>query len=446
MFFRKGLFILGHQCGDTSFYPLYKKLVRNQWKPYNELKQEQEKQLRHLIDFVYKNVPYYRNLFKNLGLLPRDVRNIEDLEKIPILTKDIIKENWDDFKPSNISSMKYNREATGGSTGMPLQYRLSKHDRFLAGAVLYRGWGYGGFELGDKMVIFAGSSLDIRMNKSFLATKVHEIIRNIRKISSFDMGEHEMQEYAGVLDSFQPRFIRGTASSIYFFARWLEENRVSVPSPDGVFTTGEKLFSHMRETIADVFDCDVYDTYGLSDGGVSAFECSEHSGLHIDTERGIMEVVDGNGLAVEQGAGRILATSLYNYAMPFIRYVTGDEGYLLDESCTCGRAYRSLREVLGRQQEMLITPDGRHVHSSFIPIVIKEVPHVREFQVRQKEVDRLVFYIVPEPEFDENDLKSVREAIWMQSSGWEVDFRFVDAIERSRSGKYKFVMNEVSHV
>lgn len=443
--FHKGLFILAHQCGDTSFYPVYKKLVSNQRKSYDELKREQEKQLRHLIEFSYENVPYYRNLFKSLGLLPRDIQTIEDLEKLPILTKDIIKKHWEEFKPANLSSMKYYNRATGGSTGTPMHYRLSKHDRFLSGALLYRGWGYGGYELGDKMVFLAGSSLDIG-TKSSLTTKVHEIARNIRKLSSFDMGEHEMQGYAGVLNSFEPRFINGYASSIYFFARWLEENRVSVPSPDGVFTTAEKLFPHMRKTIEDVFDCNVYDTYGLNDGGISAYECPEHAGLHIDTERSIMEVVCDDGLTVEEGEGQILATSLYNYAMPFIRYSTGDIGTMLDSQCACGRGYRLLKEVLGRQQEMLITPEGKHIHGEYITHIFWEIPHVKEFQVVQKDINQLTFNIVPDDDFDESQLDRIREVVARRSPGWNIEFKFVDAIDRGRAGKYKFIINEISHV
>jgi phenylacetate-CoA ligase len=443
--FHKELFILAHQCGDASFYSTYKNLVRNQWKPYNDLKNDQEKQLKHLIEFAYENVPYYRNLFKDLDILPKDVQTIEDLEKLPILTKDTVKEHWEEFKPVNLSSMKYYNWATGGSTGTPLQYRLSKHDRFLSGALLYRGWGYSGFELGDKMVFLAGSSLDIG-TKSNLITRIHEVARNIRKLSSFDMGGHEMLEYAGVLNAFEPRFINGYASSVYFFARWLEENQISVPSPKGIFTTAEKLFPHMRTTIESIFNCDVYDTYGLNDGGISAFECPEHAGLHIDTERSIMEVVDGGGCAVEQGEGQILATSLHNYAMPFIRYATGDEGFLLDEPCACGRGYPLLKEVLGRQQEMLITPEGKHIHGSLISIAIKKIPHVKEFQIRQTAVDRLVFSIVPESGFNEAGLEHVRETILLRSPKWKVDFKLVDAIDRTRAGKYKFVINEISHV
>lgn len=153
----KGLFIVAHQCGDLSFFSTYKELVKNQWKPTEELKSDQEKHLRHLIKFAYENVPYYRRLFQQLKILPEDIQRIEDLEKLPVLTKDIIKEHWEEFKPVNLSSMKYYEWSTGGSTGTPFRYRLEKFDRFLGGAMLYRGWGYAGYELGDRMVFLAGA-------------------------------------------------------------------------------------------------------------------------------------------------------------------------------------------------------------------------------------------------------------------------------------------------
>ncbi|KUG20127.1 capsular polysaccharide biosynthesis protein [hydrocarbon metagenome] len=442
---RKGIFILAHQCGDPSFYSVYNKTVRNQWKPYDELKHDQEKQLKHLIGFAYEFVPYYRNLFQSLGVSPKDVRTIEDLEKLPILTKDIIKEHWEEFKPTNLSSIKHYQRATGGSTGTPLQYRLSKNDRFLGGALLYRGWGYGGFKLGNKMVILAGSSLDVGAKPS-LVTKIHEISRSLKKLSSFDMGESEMREYAGVLKSFKPRFISGYASSLYFFARWLEENQVTVPSPVAVFATAEKLFPHMRKTIGEVFDCDVYDTYGLNDGGVTAFECPEHIGLHVDTERSIMEVVDGDGHQLECGEGRILATSLHNYAMPFIRYACDDEGGITDETCECGRGYPLLKEIVGRTTDVLVTPDGKNIHGWFFLYIFWDYgTGIKEYQVIQKTPERIVVNIVPEDGFDEKQLDRVRDIVSRRSPGWDLEFEYVDTIERTGAGKYKFVINEVCH-
>ena len=93
----KNLFILAHQLGDRKFYSTYKKLIQNQWKSYEQLKEEQEKQLRVMINFAYKNVPYYHKLFDDLKLSPDAIKRVEDLEKLPILTKEIIKQNWDDF-------------------------------------------------------------------------------------------------------------------------------------------------------------------------------------------------------------------------------------------------------------------------------------------------------------------------------------------------------------
>ncbi|KQC11982.1 MAG: capsular biosynthesis protein [Candidatus Cloacimonas sp. SDB] len=440
--FRKGLFILAHQCGDPSFYPTYKKLIRNQWRSYDELKRDQEKKLRHLIEFSYEKVPYYRNLFNGLKLSPGDIRTIEDLQKLPILAKEIIKKHWDELKPLNLASMNYYKRATGGSTGTPMQYRLSKNDRFLGGALLYRGWGYGGFELGDKMVFLAGSSLDVG-KKSFLSVKVHETARNIRKLSSFDMGEGEMREYSQRINSFKPKFIRGYALSIYFFARWLEENQISIPSPEGVFTTAEKLFPHMRKTIGDVFDCNVYDNYGLNDGGISAYECPEHTGLHIDTERSILEVVDGDGLAVDSGEGQILATSLNNYAMPFIRYATGDEAVITEDFCGCGRGSRLLEQIIGRSVDFLITPEGKYIHGWFFLYIFWDYGQgIKEYQVIQEDLEKIVVKIVPD-DFDEKQLDRIREIVAKKSPGWHIEFKYVDTIERTGAGKYKFIINKL---
>lgn len=113
MVLNKQLFIFAHQVGDRNFYPAYKRLVQNQWKSYEELKEEQEKKLRYMVNFAYKNVSYYHKLFDVLNICPDDIKKVEDLEKLPILTKDIIKRNWEDFKPTNLNKMRYYEQATG---------------------------------------------------------------------------------------------------------------------------------------------------------------------------------------------------------------------------------------------------------------------------------------------------------------------------------------------
>ena len=441
----KQLFILAHEVGCSSFYSDYQQCVKNQWKPYKELKEEQEKQLRHIILYSYENVPYYHNLFKSLKLQPSDIRGIEDLEKLPLLTKDTIRQHWEDFKPRNLSGLKYYEMATGGSTGTPFSYRLSKHNRFVFGALLYRGWGYGGYDLGDKMVFLAGSSLDVG-TKSRLATCIHETARNLRKLSSFDMGEVEMREYVRTINSFKPKFIRGYASSIYFFAKWIEENDLSIYHPVAVFTTAEKLFTNMRMKISDVFGCEVYDGYGMTDGGISAYECPEHSGLHIDTELGITEVVGPDGVHIEQGDGKILATNLHNYALPFIRYDTGDDATVIEDFCECGRGHKLLKEVIGRTVDILVTPEGKSVHGWFFLYIFWEnCKGIKEYQVVQKTRNEIIIKLVIDNNFNDAQLERIKQIISSKSKSWIVKFQFVNEIERTRAGKYKFIINEVKN-
>jgi len=443
--FRRSLFVLAHTIGDPSFYAAFRRVQANQQRPYEELKIEQEKQLRSLIAYVYDQVPYYRTLFRELNLQPKDICTVEDLEKLPILTKEIIKANWEALKPASLPSQKYDSRATGGTTGTPMQYRVSHHDRCLAAALLYRGWGYGGYELGDRMVFLAGSSLDVG-TKPWLIRKGHEITRNLRKLSSFDMADAEMRQYADLLNSFEPRFMRGYASSIYFFARWLDQNDVAAPTLRAVFTTAERLYPNMRKRIGEVFGCDVYDTYGLNDGGVTAFECAEHSGLHIDTDRSIMEVVDSDHRQIARGHGEILATSLHNFAMPFIRYSTDDLATVVDDECGCGRHTRLLEEVVGRSVDMFVTPEGKNVHGWFFLLIFWEHGHgIKEYQLVQTAIDTIIIRIVPDHEFDPNEIETIRKIISSKSPGWDIQIEIVEAIDRTRAGKFKFIINEMIH-
>ena len=441
--FNKQLFILTHQIGNLSFYPTYKHLIRNQWKPLIELKGKQDNQLRYMVQYCNDNVPYYHSLFKSLGIRPENIKTVDDLQKLPILTKKTIKENWDALKPVNLNHIRYLEQATGGSTGTPMKYRISSNDRFLGGALMYRGWGYGGYQLGDKMVFLAGSSLDVG-TKSQLTTKAHEIARNLRKLSSFNMGDKEMRSYANLITKWKPQFIRGYPSSISQFCEWLEDERIILPSPKAVFTTSEKNYPNMRDKISAYFNAPVLDGYGLNDGGVSAYECGEHSGLHIDMERSVMELVDQAGNIIESGEGTILATSLHNFAMPFLRYDTGDLATLAGETCTCGRAYPLLSEIVGRSVDVLVTPEGTKVHGWFFLMIFWEHGEgIREYQVVQETIDEIQINIVKDDGFNEEQLKKISQIILSKSPNWRISFNFVDEIKKTGAGKFKFIINEL---
>ncbi|HUL62028.1 MAG TPA: phenylacetate--CoA ligase family protein [Methanocella sp.] len=435
-------FVAAHEAAHLGFYPDYRRLKRNERRPREALEAEQQSALRQMLLYADENVPYYRRLFRRVGFDPAAFRSVEELQRLPIMTKETVRQHYAELVSLRIGRMPHLEESTGGSTGTPMKYLISQRDRMLAGALLYRGWGYAGYRLGDRMVILAGSSLGVTAKK-VVATAAHELFRNIRKLSTLSMGEREMRSYAAIINEFRPVFVRGYASSVYAFARWARDNDVPLHQPRAAFTTSEKLYPRMRDTIRDAFGCDVFDGYGLYDGGLSAFECPEHSGMHVDTERSLLEVVDADGRPLGEGRGRIIATNLQNFAMPLIRYDTNDVGRIVADACPCGRPYRLLAEVCGRSGDILYTPEGKAVHSLLFAYIFDELPWVTEYQVVQERLDRITIRLRPAPGFDESRLDDVRAKIRRHSGAWNVDFRIVDRIEKTQAGKYKYIINNM---
>jgi phenylacetate-CoA ligase len=163
-------------------------------------------------------------------------------------------------------------------------------------------------------------------------------------------------------------------------------------------------------------------------------------------ERSLMEVVDEGFNQVEDGEGKILATSLFNYAMPFIRYDTGDLGVLSSEKCPCGRPFPLLKELHGRSVDVFITPEGNRVHGWFFLYIFWEFDRgIVQYQVVQETVKTIVIYLIVDDEFDDSQLDQIREIIKEKSRNWSIEYRFVDEIPSTKSGKHKFIISKLEH-
>jgi phenylacetate-CoA ligase len=419
----------------------YHKFLDTQWWPYDKLKEAQNKQLRCLLSFVNNNIPYYKNFFQIKGInLDEGGKNI-DLEKIPILNKKIIKDNYDLFFPVSINKMNYSKGSTGGSTGEPLKYFMSKEDKEIGIALLHRGWNYGGYKPGEKMAIIAGSSL-IPSTSSFLKKWFISQFRNIRYYSSYGLSEKNLVNMIKNLNQFRPKYIRGYASSIYTLASFIKNYNFKLNfSPRAIFTTAEKLYTTNRKTIEEVFDTEVFDNYGLNDGGVSAYECKEHCGMHIDMERSILEVVDENNKQVVGRPGRILATSLYNFVFPFIRYETGDIGIVENRYCSCGRELPILKEIIGRTTDV-IKINGRIIGSPVLTVLFGKFD-IEQYQIIQEKENSLVCKIVRGKTFNKEDELFIKKSLISHVGSFELIFQYVDSIIPDQDNKYKFIINKV---
>ncbi len=441
MGFRKNIFIITHNLYDKRFNKLYDYFLDNQWQSYEVLMQQQEEQLNIIARYAFNNVEYYHNLFIDYGINEKHFGFI-DLKKLPVLTKDIINNNYDKFIPKNLDQIRHINGSTGGTTGTPMRYRISKEHRLRAGVLLYCGWNIGGYELSDSMVMMGGASIASKSKIKFV-NFLNEISRNIKKISSFDMSDLEMEEYLNVINDFKPKFIRGYPSSIFFFAKWIRNNNRKHWNPKAILTTSEKLHPEMRKVISEVFNCCVFDGYGLNDGGVQAFECNNHNGMHITTENAITELKGDNGEYLIEGEGQIIATSLFNYAFPFFRYDTGDRAIISNKRCACGRQTKLIEEMVGRSVDVFKTPAGKYIHGWFFLYIFWKYDNgINKYQVIQKSLDLIQIKLVIGNSFKQELINDIKRVVYERAPEWKLQFEFVNDIEPTKNGKFKFIINE----
>lgn len=439
----KCIFKTGYLLKRPKIIRYYNEFKESQWKSFEWLKNQQEIQLKNLINFVYRNVPYYSKLFNRIDITPSDINTIEDLERIPILTKQIIKVNWQDFIPKNIDQIKYINGSTGGSTGAPLKYRMSIEDYERGIALLYRGLGCGGYKLGDKIAVIAGSSL-IPTTKSGAKRKIQDFFLKARHYSSFEMSEENLFKYFYDINNWKPDFFRGYASSLYFFARFIKDKNLKLNfQPKAIFTTAEKLFDKQRILIEEIFKAKIFDNYGLNDGGISAFECKEHCGLHVGTERAILEIIDNNKQIINQ-EGKILATSLYNYALPFIRYDTGDLGIISASECSCGRKTPLVKKIIGRTTEFLKL--NNVVIGSPVLTVLMGKFDIKQYQIIQNGPSSIICKIIRGKTFKIEDENFIKKSFCSHVGEINIKLNYVDSILPTKAGKHKFIINNLEEV
>jgi phenylacetate-CoA ligase len=418
-------------------------LEKNQWLSKNELKELQWKKLELLLDYVYKNIPYYTQLFNELGLKPKDIQDPGDFRKIPILTKETIR-NKSDMMISIDPSRKGIAANTGGSTGETLYfYKDLKADAYKK-ANLIRLNRWCGIDLGDKEVAFWGTPFDVGRAKRVIK-KIKEYMKNIIYFSTFDMTEKTMLRYAKTIQKFKPSLLRGYPSALFTFTNFLKKNNIIDIKPKAVISTGEKTFPFQRELMEEVFGREVYERYGSNEFGNLAHECAEHKGLHLIIDLYYVEVMKDNSPAEKGEIGEIIVTDLHNYFMPFLRYRIGDLGVLSDTQCKCGRGFPVMEGVEGRSFDMIVTPSGKTLGGFFWTFISRAVPGIRQFQIVQREKSSIDFKIVPDKTFTIESQQLLKKEIEKKAGkSFKVNFKILDKIPLTPSGKFRFIMSEIS--
>jgi len=436
----KILFEIGYLLKRPAVLKYYKSFMYQENLHYEFRLENQWKQVKRMIEYAYDHITYYKNLFESLNITPNDIRSTEDFQKIPILTKDIIKRNLNDFFPKNMHTIKTVSSSTGGSTGQPLKYWMTSDDYSMGVALLYRGFGMGGYKLGDKMAVVAGGSL-LPNNRNVIKQKIYDYFLNQRHFSSFDLSDVVIEEIILELNKWKPKYLRGYSSSLYILARNILKYRLHLSFElQAIFSTAEKLLSHQRLIIEKAFQAPVFDGYGLNDGGLSAFECKFHSGMHVDMERAYCEVVDDQGKSVDGKQGKIIATSLYNYSFPFIRYDTGDRGTVIFQECSCGRKGKVITSIEGRSTDV-IEMNGKKIGSPVFTVLFGKFD-IEQYQIIQKQDDCLIIKIVKGPEFSNQNEEYISKVVRSHVGDVKIIYNYCDTIIPYNGAKHKFIVRE----
>jgi len=420
-----------------------KKLRKSQYWKREDIEKDQKLKLRNIVKHSYENVPYYHDVFKSLGLKPDNIQGSADLRKLPLLTKDIIRNTLDELT----SSIQYEDSVnmrTGGSTGTPMKFIVNRSMQVHGQAANLRGFEWCGYEFGDKCAYLWGSSFDMSKTKSARG-KITNIFHNRLMLNAFDLSDEKMKIYATEIKKFKPKVLRGYASALHTFSNFVQNNNIQGIKPLAIVTTAENLFDFQRRNIEETFNCKIFDAYGSRETSLIAHECEARDGYHISDENSIVEFLDKNNEPVAPGeSGRIVITDLHNMVMPWIRYEIGDMGTPTDEKCSCGRTLSMMKSIDGRVHDMFITPDGRRIPGEFFPHLFKDVDGITEYRLTQKSREKIVVEIVKSKKFKDADvqylLKHMKEYL-----GEKVEFEFVylDRIEWPESGKRRFTVSEV---
>jgi phenylacetate-coenzyme A ligase PaaK-like adenylate-forming protein len=413
-------------------------LLASQYFSESELAELQNEKVRLLVSHCYENVPYYAQMLRQLKLTPSDFRGVEDLAKLPLLDKETVHRMPESFHAQNYCNAPLEVVSTSGTTGTTLRIKVDVEGRRKNYAFFSRLKAWAGVKPSARSATFAGRTIvpAAAQRPPFWR---YSLLTNTLLFSSYHLSEKHIPAYVEKLREWDPELIDSYPSSIHALARYASDHNVPGPRPQAVITSSETLMQEPRELISRVFKTKVFDQYGSAEQACFISDC-EHGNYHVHSEFGVAEFLP---LGSPGGASRLVATGFTNWAMPLLRYDTGDLVIPSARVCICGRKFKVVDQIIGRMDDLVITPDGRRVGR--LDPVFKGLETIRRAQIIQETLERIRVRIVPGKGFLPAHQDSVREELKKRlGDNLVYVFEIAEDIPVGAGGKFRAVISKVA--
>jgi phenylacetate-CoA ligase len=428
----------------------YKELQAHQWNTLKENRNLQRIKLFKLIQYASQNIPYYQRVIQEHQISFSEDTIFTDLKKLPLLTKEIIRNNFDQLYKFRDNT--YYRNSSGGSTGEPVIFYQDR-DYFtwgLATKILFDEWA--GRKIGEPMVKLWGSLRDVLRGGQGFRGYLQQQLYGVTILGSSRMSNKDKYQYVQRINQIKPCLILTSPNAINELACFIKDHHLSVYSPSVIMTSGGVLFPEIRARIKEVFYTALFNRYGSQEVGDIACNCAQSEGLHLIPNIHYLEIVDDEGKEVKPGEiGNIIITLLTNYTMPLIRYQIGDLGILSKKNSHCGHGWPLLEKVVGRINSSFKNRFGDYITIGVIFPLFYFQGNIQQFQIIQETVDSILINLVlidkTKLKDMENDFQEINQKICkIMGHKTTIQYNILDEIEPSPSGKYLYIFSKVKKV
>jgi phenylacetate-CoA ligase len=434
------------------------------------LRETQFKKLVAVLKNASSSSPFYQRRFREIGFEPEDLKSLDDIRRIPPLSRKDVVENRRDivdlrFRGSidvadravrvpgvplpfaRFRKHKLVRSTTTGSTGTPMVFYEDGSVTALNWAEELRLKNWFGIPPGAREARMTMDSADFTVKNK--VHKAREFLWNQITLPGYYLSDHEYGICLAELQRSRPRVLWGVTTALTQLAQYIQRAKKEISSfhPDLVISRAAPLFAEEKKLLSDVFQCPVTNIYGTREVGHIAMTCP-HGSMHLNQEDFLVEI-EGQSISAESSApGQILVTELNASAMPFIRYRIGDLGELGSAACPCGRSLRVLKNLVGRTGDVYKTDDGRLIEpGSWCGIFMfnRQTADVEKFQVVYRRDRSVLIRIVAGPGYSAETEAALRKLLDKNlHTNIRFEFEYVPDIKPLRSGKYAMIVNEMN--